>query len=102
MATIKNQKVETPCTTEMNDKDYLNDILETEKNLGVNLAIALNEASNDALYKDLIEICKEIHDTQRMVFKEAFKNGWYVLEEAEDKKIKQKYDEFSKQFDELI
>ena len=38
----------------MNDCDYLNDVLECEKNLSNNLAIAMNEASHDALYQENI------------------------------------------------
>ncbi len=99
---IKNDKTEVPKTTDMNDKDYLNDILEMEKNMCSMLAISLNEASNEILYKEFLIIFKEISNAQRILFEEIFKNGWYTLEEAEEVKIKEKHKEFKQQLAELI
>ena len=44
---IQNPKIELDSSIEMNDENYLNDILETEKNMSVNYTYALNEASNE-------------------------------------------------------
>ena len=38
----------------MNDCDYLNDVLSTEKCISDNLLIAFNEASNDNLFNEIL------------------------------------------------
>ena len=43
---IQNPKIELDSSIEMNDENYLNDILETEKNMSFNFTYDLNEASN--------------------------------------------------------
>ena len=53
MAKIENTKMEVPSGIPMNDEDMLNALLEIEKNMSVNLTIALNEASNEILYQQL-------------------------------------------------
>ena len=47
---VQNPKIELDSSIEMNDENYLNDILETEKNMSVNFTYALNEASNETLF----------------------------------------------------
>ena len=72
-----------------NERDYLNDLLETEKNMSVNLTIALNEASNEALYNKIKDIYESVKQSQRDLFELMFRNGWYCLEKAEEQKITQ-------------
>ena len=45
----------------MNDKEYIMDILESEKNLSVNMTYALNEASCDKLYKSYLKMFENIN-----------------------------------------
>ena len=52
---IQNPKIELDSSIEMNDENYLNDILETEKNMSVNFTYALNEASNETLFNEIIK-----------------------------------------------
>ena len=49
---IKNPKVEVPTGKTLNDKDYMNSLLSTLKELVKNYAIALTEASNENLYNE--------------------------------------------------
>ncbi len=99
---ISNPKTEVPQTTELNDCDYLNEVLECEKNMSVNMATALNETSNDTLYNELFPIFKEIKDMQRELFILSFKKGWYSLEKAEALKVSQKISELNQKMNELI
>jgi len=92
---VQNPKTETQSGTQMNDKDVLNDILITEKNMSNNYSIALNEASNDHLYKDFLTIFQETQEAQRQLFNLLFKKGWYTLEKADTNKISEKYQEYS-------
>lgn len=98
---VQNPKTEVPMTKEMNDKDYLNDLLETEKNMGVNFCIALNEASNEDLYEEIYDMFEDIKECQRDLFELAFRKGWYTLEKEQDTKISEKYNTLSQEFTEL-
>ncbi|TKC19208.1 spore coat protein [Robertmurraya kyonggiensis] len=85
-------KVKTP---EMNDRDFINDGLATCKYLTDSLNIAVREASHEQLYKDLLQMLEETHDSARHLFDVMFQNGWYKLEAAEQQKIDQAYQQFS-------
>lgn len=98
---IKNTKIKIPATTSMNDEDIINDVLLSFKLLVDNLAIALNEASNNYIYKEYLNIFHETSQMQAKLFEISFKKGWYILEEEDRTKIDQKYDEFSKKESEL-
>lgn len=98
---VTNPKTEVSHTIEMNDQNYLNDVLETEKNMSVNMTIALNEASNESLFKELFHMFLEIKEKQRTLFELAFEKGWYALESAEKTKINEKKKMLQKQLEEL-
>ena len=98
---IQNKETEISKTKEMNDRDYINAILDTEKNMSVNMTIALNEASNEKLYNELFEIFKDIKQSQRTLYECMFKNGWYSLEKAEEQKITQTYNKLEQKYLEL-
>ena len=72
----------------MNDKEYIMDILESEKNLSVNMTIALNEASCDKLYKSYLKMFENINKKVKEIFDLSYKLGFYKLEKEEVKKIK--------------
>ena len=71
----------------MEEKYYLQDVLETEKNMTVNMSIALNEASNDELYKKLYKMFDGISKTSKELFTLAYNKNWYTLEKAQKNKI---------------
>lgn len=98
---VSNPKTEVPMTTEMNDQDYLNAILASEKDLVNSYSYALNEASNDILSANLMTIFEETHLMQRTLFNLAFEKGWYALEKAEPNKIAQKYTEYQQKENQL-
>ena len=72
----------------MNDKEYIMDILESEKNLSVNMTFALNEASCDKLYKSYLKMFENINKKVKEIFDLSYKLGFYKLEKEEGKKIK--------------
>lgn len=98
---VQNQKTEVPQTIEMNDENYLNNMLETEKNMSVNMTIALNEASNETLYNELYEMFLQIKNAQRDLYELAFRKGWYSVEKAEQTKISEEYNSLSQSLSEL-
>ena len=87
---ISNQKTEVPNTPEMNDKDYITSMLEIEKAMVKDYAVALTEASNEDLYNDYYDLFDEASGTQREIYNLMFQKGWYSIETAEDTKITQK------------
>jgi len=98
---ISNPITEVPNGIEMNDKDYLNSILECTKNLVNNYSYALNEASNDYIYEVIKNIFDETSRMQRGLYNLAFKHGWYQLEKAEATKINQEYNKLSTELNQL-
>ena len=98
---ICNKEVKVPATMCLNDRDYLLDVLASEKNMAVNLSIALNEASNSSLYDVIEEIDDQVRAVQRKLYNLAFQSGWYILEEVPQKKIDEKYNSLMKKYDEL-
>lgn len=98
---ICNPKTEVPQTKEMNDCNYLTDMLETEKNMSVNLCIALNEASNEDLFEELKDLFEDVKECQRDLYELSFKKGWYSLEAAEQNKIEQTYNELLNKYTEI-
>jgi len=79
---------------EMNDRDFLNDALSTEKYLTENLNIFVREASHINLYGDLNKILAETHQCTREIFNLMFKKGWYSLQGAERQEIQQVQQQF--------
>ena len=98
---IQNPKIELDSSIEMNDENYLNDILETEKNMSVNFTYALNEASNETLFNEIYEMFKQIKASQRNLFELSFRTGFYTLEKAETNKINEEYNTLLNKFNEI-
>lgn len=98
---IQNPKIKLDSSIEMNDENYLNDILETEKNMSVNFTYALNEASNETLFNEIYEMFKQIKEAQRNLFELSFRKGFYTLEKAETNKINEEYNTLLNKFNEI-
>ena len=94
-------EVKVECTIDMNDRDYLNDLLYGEKEIVVNTATALTESSNDKLKGEILKFFETVETIQRETYELAWNNGWYVLEEADKTKVSQKEKELQKKLDEL-
>ena len=95
MIQVKSKKVGNPKTPiketqEMNDKDYLNAVLELEKNMSNNYSIALSEASNNILYNEFFDMFEDTKDMAREIYDVLFQKGWYQLEEENCTKINEK------------
>ena len=98
---VGNPKTEVPQTLAMNDRNYLNTMLEFEKNMSDNLSVALNEASNNELYNTYFDMFEDVKDAARTCYDLMFEKGWYQLEAAEEQKIGMKLNELQQQFQEF-
>lgn len=81
----------------MKDEDMLKDVLDTEKNIVANMAVALNEASCDNIYNAYLNIFEELSKEAKVLFNIAYNNSWYTLEESTTTKINTEYDKLSKE-----
>ena len=98
---IKNPKTKTPKGMTLNDKDYLSSLLTCLKELSKNYVIAMTEASNENLYNNYLETFLSISSLQREVYELMFKNGWYIIEQSETNKIKDKYNTLNQELNDL-
>lgn len=79
---------------EMNERDFLNDILATEKYITDNFNIFSREASNQVLHQQTMQILNESHQAARNLFNLMFKKGWYTLTAASQQEIQQTGQQF--------
>ena len=98
---INNPKTEVSTGIGLNDKDYLNCLLNTLKEMVKNYAVALTEASNENLYNNYKELFDRYSKLQRDVYELMFRNGWYSLERAETQKINSKIQMLSQELNDL-
>lgn len=101
MQKIKNIETELPKNREMNDQNYLSDILETEKNVSNNYSVALNEMSNVILYKEIMNLFIVSKNLAREIFDLEFKLGWYELTKSDEDEITSTYDKMFEKLKEL-
>jgi spore coat protein CotF len=86
---------------DMNDRDYTNDILATEKYLTDNFNVFSREASNQSLHEDIMTILNESHGSARGLFNLMFKKGWYSLTAASQEELQkttQQFENYQSQF----
>lgn len=98
---IKNKKVEVPKGVTFNDKDYLNSLLSCLKEMEKNYTNVLTEASNENLYQQYKSMFENYTSLQREAYELLFKNGWYVIEKAEQQKVANKYQTLNQEFTDL-
>jgi spore coat protein CotF len=91
---IQNPQTQTPKTPQMNDRDFLNDVLTTEKYMTNSYSTFLHEASHQQLYQDILNIFTETQNCQRELYNLMFKKGWYKIEAADRQKLQQSYQQF--------
>lgn len=91
---IGNPQTPVPTTTNMNDRDFVTDLLSTEKYMTSGYNTALNEFSHESLYQDIQRIALETQKTQRHLYDVMFRYGWYSVEAAEQQKLQQAHQKF--------
>lgn len=99
---VKNKKAEMlPDEQSYNDKDKLNDMLMSLKHLTYMYSLAMQEASNPALYKVMSSLFEKSSQMQRNAYYLMFEKGWYTLEKQTPTKIQTIYDQYSALTDQL-
>lgn len=95
---ISNPKIEIPKGMNLNDKDYINCLLSSLKELEKNYTVALTEASNETLYKEYRTMFNNYASLQREVYELMFRKGLYSIEKAETQKISEKFNTLNQEF----
>lgn len=80
---------------QMSDRDFINDILATEKYLTNSYNTAVNEASIEELYHLQMKHLNDAHQAARDLYNLMQQKGWYNVEPAENQKINQKAVQFA-------
>ena len=91
---IQNPETQVPKTPQMNERDFINDLLTTEKYMTTSYGMALHEASHEGLYNDILTIFTETQNSQRDLYNLMFKKGWYAIEAADQQNLQQSYQQF--------
>lgn len=78
----------------------LYDVLNSEKNMVVNMAVSLNEASCEEIYNLYYKMFEGLSSGAKNLFNIGFNNGWYVLEEQGKTKVNNSYEKLKKSFKE--
>ncbi len=82
------------------DDLVLADLLQSEKNMTVDLSIALNEMSNMQLYNELFKIFKIVSGKAKELFAILYESGYYQLEAEKASKIQGKIQSLEKKLSE--
>ena len=90
MSKISNPKLEVEKGMNLNDKDYMTQLLSIVKAMEKNTTVFLTEASNEKLFSKIDKIFNSYKNLQRNIFESMFRKGFYELEVVEEKKINEK------------
>ena len=80
---------------EMNDRDYVNDILSFEKYLSNGYNTGLNEAQHPQLHQTVQNLLNDVHQAQYELFELMFQKGWYKMKAADAQEIQQAHQQFT-------
>jgi spore coat protein CotF len=80
---------------EMNERDWINDVLSSVKQMTVGYTIGLNEMQNPKLHQDIQNILNDTHAMQLQLFDAMFQKGWYKMKAADQQEISQAHTQFS-------
>lgn len=85
----------------MNDMDYLINILNNEKSLAKNYTIANTEMSNQHLHKEINKLLNDTLKQSFTLFELLFEYGWYKLDIAEELKVNTITNEYENRLNEI-
>ena len=98
---VSNPKLEVKEGLNLNDKDYMTNLLSTLKAMVKDMTVALTEASNSKIYSEYKNMYEELLKLQRASYELMFKLGWYTLEETTQNKKEVIEKELQTQLDNL-
>lgn len=88
-------------TTTLNERDSLQDMLDTEKRLLDLYAFAYREGGSKAIRRELMRHYQSVGEGQYDLFEQMSNLGYYRTQEAKEDEISQKAADFQKTLKEL-
>lgn len=82
-------------------EDVLNEIMLCEKNISNSYSVAINEMSNDKLYKKVLDIFIDTKNIAREIYNYMYENGLYQITTEKDNKIEQSFIKYNEKYNEL-
>jgi spore coat protein CotF len=79
----------------MNDKEYMQDSLDSQKRITSTYNTFTNECEHQNLRNDFMNILKEEHNIQNEIYNQMMQRGWYQVPAAEQTKIDEAKQKFS-------
>ena len=79
---------------QMNDRDWLNDVLSMEKYMTDGYNTGLHEMQNPKLHNVIQAIMNDHHQCGWDAFNLMFQKGWYKMKAADQQEISQTYTQF--------
>ena len=76
------------------DREILEDLLSSQKQITAEYNAAANECASSALQGEFMTLLGEEHQIQMELFQEMQKRGWYPAEQASQQKISQAREQF--------
>lgn len=76
------------------DREMLDDILASQKQITADYNTAANECASSALQSEFMTLLGEEHQIQMDIFQEMHKRGWYPTEQAPQNKVAQTREQF--------
>jgi spore coat protein CotF len=86
---------------EMNDRDFINDILSMEKYLTNGYNTGLSEMQNPKLRQEVQQLLVQTHNNQWNAFNLMFNKGWYKMKAADSTEVsttQQQFNNYKSQF----
>ena len=74
---------------QMGDKEFLDDSIASQKQIGHGYNTFVNECTHQNLRTDFMNILKEEQDIQKDLFNEMQSRGWYDVKSADQNAISQ-------------
>ena len=85
----------------LNEKDYITLMLDIEKKMVKDFAVAMEEASNKELFNDYYDMFDAVINAQRDLYDVMFRKGWYTLTKEDKEKIENKFQCLTSEFNNL-
>ena len=76
------------------DREIMDDILASQKQITADYNTAANECASRALQSEFMTLLGEEHQIQMEIFQEMQKRGWYPTEQAPQNKVAQTREQF--------
>jgi spore coat protein CotF len=80
---------------DMNDRDFINDILSFQKYMTTGYNTGLFESQNPNLRQTVQTILNDVHASQHALFNLMFQKGWYKMKAVDTQEVSKTHTQFA-------